>query len=103
LKNPRSVSFFNGIMMVSGQDKGIMLKTLLHKVKKKFKAIVLVDDGKMNTNNMYTVYKTSNIDVNCFRYSYDDAIKRQFEQSNKQNVTKQWKEYKASIEEIFGK
>jgi hypothetical protein len=103
LKSPRAVSFFNGIMMVSGQNKGIMLKSLLHKTGKKFKAIVLVDDGKKNTDNMYTVYKASDVDVNSFRYSYDDAIKRQFEQSNKNNVIKQWKEFKTSIDYIFGK
>jgi hypothetical protein len=103
LKAPRAVSFFNGIMMVSGQNKGIMLKSLLHKTDKKFKAIILVDDGKKNTDNMYAVYKASEIDVNSFRYSYDDAIKRQFKQSNKNNVIKQWKEFKASIDSIFGK
>ena len=104
LKTPRAVSFYNGIMMVSGQNKGIMLKTLLYKTGKTFKAIVLVDDGKKNTDNMYTVYKgVPPIDINTFRYSYDDAIKRQFEQSNKNNVIKQWKEFKTSIDSIFGK
>ena len=89
-------------MMVSGQNKGIMLKTLLNKVGKKFKAVVLVDDGKKNTDNMYNVYKASQIDVNTYRYSYDDAIKRQFEHSNKHNVIEQWKKYKAAVENIFG-
>jgi hypothetical protein len=103
LQPPRAVSFFNGIMMVSGQNKGIMLKTLLHKTGKTFRAIVLVDDGKKNTDNMYSVYKASDVDVNTYRYSYDDALKRQFKQSNKNNVIKQWKEYKASIDSIFGK
>ncbi len=102
LKPPRAVSFWNGIMMVSGQNKGIMLKTLVHKVGKKFKAVVLVDDGKKNTDDMYNVYKASQIDVNTFRYSYDDAIKRQFEQSNKNSVIKQWNEYKTAVQNIFG-
>ncbi len=103
LKTPRSVSFFNGIMMVSGQNKGIMLKTLLHKTGKTFKAVVLVDDGKKNTDDMNNVYKASDIDVNSYRYSFDDALKRQFEQSNKNNVIKQLIEYKVSIGTIFGK
>ena len=98
----RAVSYSNGIMMVSGQNKGIMLKTLIKKTVKTFKAVVLVDDGKKNTDNMYNVYKGSDIDVNSYRYSFDDALKRQFEQSNKNNVIKQWIEFKTSIETIFG-
>ena len=89
--------------MVSGQNKGIMLKTLLHKTGKTFKAVVLVDDGKKNTDDMNNVYKASDIDVNSYRYSFDDALKRQFEQSNKNNVIKQLIEYKVSIGTIFGK
>ena len=103
LKAPKYVSFANGIMMVAGQNKGIMLKTLLQKTGKEFKTVVLVDDGKKNTDNMYNVYKASDIDVNCFRYSYDDALKKQFDLSNKNNVIKQWREYKTTIDTVFGK
>jgi len=103
LKPPREVSFFNNIMMVSGQNKGIMVRTLLYKAGYNFKAIVLVDDGKKNTDNMQDAYKSIVMDVVTFRYSYDDSIKRQFEMSNKNRVIKQWNEYKAALNTIFGK
>ena len=104
LQSPREVSFFNGIMMVSGQNKGIMLKTLLSKTGKTFKAIVFIDDGKKNTDNVYNVFKAdNNVDVVSIRYSYDDAIKRQFEESNKNSEIRRWNELKTTIKNIFGK
>ena len=52
LGKARAVSFFNGMFMSAGQNKGIMVKTLLYKTKKSFKAIVLVDDSVKNVKNM---------------------------------------------------
>ena len=103
LKPPRSVRYDAGVMLSSGQNKGIMLKTLLHKLGKNFKAIVFVDDTQKHVDNVWAVYKDSKIDINCYRYSYDDAIKRQFQQSDKNAVIQQWKELQKSIDNIYGK
>jgi hypothetical protein len=102
LGKARAVSFFNGMFMSAGQNKGIMLKTLLFKTNKKFKAIVLVDDSAKNVKNMQTVYEGSDVNVYTFRYAFDDSLKRQFEQSDKVNCIRQWKVFKKANEEIFG-
>ncbi len=102
LGKARAVSFFNGMFMSAGQNKGIMLKTLLFKTNKSFKAIVLVDDSVKNVKNMQAVYKGSDIDVYTFRYAFDDSLKRQFKKSNKVNCIRQWKTFKKAQEEIFG-
>ena len=49
---PRNASYGNGIMMVSGQDKGVMLKLLLASTESPFKAIVFADDSAKNIVNL---------------------------------------------------
>ena len=103
LKTPRKVRYDAGVFFSAGQNKGIMLKTFLHKVGKSFDAIVFVDDAQNNVDDVWNVYKDSNIDINTYRYSFDDSMKRQFRMSDKHNVIKQWKEFKDSIDSIYGK
>lgn len=103
LKIPRKVRFDGGVLYCSGQNKGILLKALLFKQNKKVSAIAFVDDQNKNTDDVWNVYKGSNIDVNCYRYSFDDGIKRQFKMSDKNNVIKQWIEFNKAITDIFGK
>ena len=103
LNPPKGISFFNGIAMTADGNKGVILKTLLFKTGKKFKAIVFVDDNKRNVDDVYNVFKNnSTVDIVSIRYSYDDAIKRQFQESNKSNVIRQWKELKATLDSVFG-
>jgi len=45
---PRQISYADGVMMVSGQDKGLMLRMLLASSPIGYEAIVFVDDGADN-------------------------------------------------------
>jgi len=46
--DPRPISYADGVMMVSGQNKGLMLRLLLASSPSTFEAIVFVDDGADN-------------------------------------------------------
>lgn len=46
--DPRRISYADGVMMVSGQNKGLMLRLLLASSPVAYKAIVFVDDGAEN-------------------------------------------------------
>lgn len=47
-----AISYHNGLYMVSGQDKGVLLLFLLEQLKEKYLQIVLIDDGQKNIDAM---------------------------------------------------
>ena len=47
-----NVSYYNGVFMVEGMNKGVMLKQLLEKIGKSYQKVVLIDDKIKNINNM---------------------------------------------------
>lgn len=90
LGNPRPVTYHNGIYMTAGQNKGIMLKTLLHKTGTKFKSIVFVDDHLKHTTRMQEILGKGKLDLVTFRYSKMDPQVNKFNQSDKKHVVKGW-------------
>lgn len=94
LRKPRSVSYMNGLSMNSGQNKGIILKTLLHRSGKKFKAIVFVDDHKKHTAKVQEIFgKRDPIEVITFRYSKIDPIVKAFKESDKSDVIRSYEAF----------
>ncbi|MCX5774663.1 MAG: DUF2608 domain-containing protein [Fusobacteria bacterium] len=103
LKNPRTVSFENGIFYASGQNKGIILKTLLAKLGQQYKAIIFIDDTKANTDNMWAIYQNDpTVNMNCVRYSYDDSLKAAFAAEDKTQVYNQWLQFEQMDQNVFG-
>lgn len=102
LKAPRPVVYANGVFYGSGQNKGIMLKTLLNRYFKHYDAILFLDDSKSNTDNVWGVYQDdAAVDMTCVRYSYDDPLKLAFEQEDKRGVNQQWLNFKKMMESSF--
>ena len=65
----RSVSYQNGIMMVTGMDKGKMLAHILEKSGLSFKAIIFVDDTEINIDSVRKEFADKQeVDLNLFRY-----------------------------------
>lgn len=97
LKAPRSVSYEFGLMMVAGQHKGVMLRTLLHRAKYKPKLVVFVDDKQKNVDNVDHALTQIGLPVHAVRYSKEDAYTQKFKQSSKASEIKSWKELSKTI------
>ncbi len=98
LKEAKPVSFQNGIYMTSGQNKGIMLKTLLKKLNIKFQSIVFADDHQKHTDRMHAIMGDE-ADVVSFRYGKMDPQVEAFHKSDKKAVTKKWNKLKESLKD----
>lgn len=91
LRAPDWVTYSAGILMVAGQHKGFMLKTLLARSTQQVSTIVFVDDHEKHTQRMHDAFANTRIKVVTFRYSREDTHVRQFRAANKASVTQSWK------------
>lgn len=85
LKKPRPVSYENGIYMTAGQNKGMVLRMLLHKTGNaaKFKYIIFVDDQPKHTETIRKAFaRSDNPEAVTFRYAREDANVRRFEENH---------------------
>jgi hypothetical protein len=112
LKQPRSVSYANGIYMTAGQHKGYMLKALLARAvvsaeqpteSRSFKAIVFVDDHDKHTNGLHDAYEHDSIDLVTYHYMQEDGNVHNFESSSKQHVIRDWNRLKDFIDAVLVK
>lgn len=95
------VSYMNGLYLTAGQNKGVMLRTLLHKTGVAPKAVVFVDDLVKHTDRMHEAFEGSGIEVVTFRYSREDASVKRFERGSKAEVQQKWIRYRSMIRQIF--
>ncbi|MDU0356292.1 DUF2608 domain-containing protein [Paraglaciecola aquimarina] len=63
------VSYVNGVFMVQGLNKGVLLLDLLKRSGKQYKSVVFVDDKKHNIDNMANALKSANINYYGFHYT----------------------------------
>lgn len=101
LKAPRKVEFQDGVLFGAGQNKGILLKTLLAKSKADIKAIIFVDDSQKNVDAFNKVMKNSDYAVVSYRYSKEDQEIADFDQSDKKSVTAKWYMLNQALLEVF--
>jgi acid phosphatase class B len=62
------MSYVDGVFMVQGMDKGVMLLDLLSRVGRTYEAVIFVDDKTHNINNMAKALQQANIDFYGFQY-----------------------------------
>ena len=92
LKNARSISYMDGVMMTSGMNKGIMLKTILNKTGINPKAIIFVDDHLKHTVRVQAIMgNMKGLEMVTFRYGAVDKDVKAFKKSNKALEIKQYK------------
>ena len=99
LQSARPVSFQNGIYMTAGQNKGVMLKVLLKKYKKNFKAIVFADDHVRHVDRMQAIMGEI-ADVTTYRYAGIDPDVERFNASDKTKIIQDWMKLKETMMEI---
>lgn len=63
LPAPQKVSYQNGVMMTSGQDKGLMLRALLNRTGRHFAAVLFVDDSERNLKAVTQAFACTAVDV----------------------------------------
>lgn len=102
LRKARKISYMNGVMMTSGLNKGIMLKTILHKTKTKFKAIVFADDHIKHTTRVQAIMgNKKGIDLVTYRYGKIDPQVKAFKASDKKAVMKAFNTLNKTIGSVF--
>jgi hypothetical protein len=102
LRKARKISYMNGVMMTSGLNKGIMLKSILHKTNSTFKGIVFADDHIKHTTRMQAILgNKKGIDLVTYRYGKIDPQVNAFKASDKKDVTKAFNTYKKTIGSVF--
>lgn len=62
------VSYVDGVFMVQGMDKGVMLLDLLARTGRDYEAVLFVDDKKRNIDNMAKALRNTGIDFYGFHY-----------------------------------
>lgn len=62
------VTYVNGVFMVQGMDKGVMLLDLLARTNRNYEAVLFVDDKTKNINNMARAMQIAGIDFYGFHY-----------------------------------
>jgi Protein of unknown function (DUF2608) len=88
---PRPVSYANGIMMVAGQNKGIMLTTLLHRAKRNIQAVVFVDNRAEQVASMLAYLSQHGIDTTTILYERVENEVKAFDYGSKDEVTRDWR------------
>lgn len=102
LKKPRQVSYMNGVSMNSGQHKGIILKSLLHKTKHKTKAVVFVDDHKKHVERMQDIFGKNNpIEMVTYRYGKIDADVEAFNKNDKKIYHQAYLDFENGLKKVF--
>ena len=95
VKEPRPVKYNHGIFLTAGQNKGAMLRSLLHKTgftePNSFKAIVYVDDKDKHVQNIFKAFSKKEIVLRLFHYTHEVERVEIFKNSNKSHVIEKWK------------
>jgi hypothetical protein len=73
------VSYVNGVFMVKGMDKGVILLDLLQRTGRKYDAVIFVDDKTHNITNMADALKSAAIDFYGFHYTRVDKTVTEIE------------------------
>ena len=112
-KIKRGFTYIDGVMLTSGQDKGVMLDYVLKKTKHShsFKAIVFVDDSTKNINKVKAAFskkKYKNVDTTVVHYTKieDDRIKENgtvLTQKQADKMASDWKKLNTAINTVFPK
>jgi hypothetical protein len=98
LDSPQAVSYADGIMMTSGQHKGIMLVTLLHRAKHRVDAVVFVDNRADHVAGVYDQMLKEGLEVAGLVYQREDKSIKAFMYANKEAVSSQWRKTNRAAE-----
>ncbi len=96
---PQPVSYQNGVMMTSGQDKGLMLRALLDRSGRHYAAILFVDDSERNLKAVAQAFSCTSVEVTTVLYSRGRAAAG----IDKDLASAQFRKLRGLISDIFAK
>jgi hypothetical protein len=98
----RPITFQKGIMMTSGQHKGVMLGTFLEKyqIDDDFDAIVFIDDHAKHTDRVHDAMAAHVRELVTIRYSKLDPQVANFAR-NPQNAKRDWQDVRVLQQVLF--
>lgn len=86
----KPVIFDRGILFTQGQHKGVMIKALLAKMRRHFKAIVFVDDRAVHVDGVAKAFEARPELVAAFRYTKSLQYVDRFNAGDKREVNADW-------------
>lgn len=92
------VSFDLGAFITQGQNKGIMLKTLIHRMNRQFKSIIFIDDRLTHIESMRKMASRISEKVYSIHFNYSENWTQPFLFGDKSKVEKQWCDF---IEQFY--
>jgi hypothetical protein len=96
----RPIGVSGGLMMVAGQDKGLMLRLLLKSIKnKKIQNVIFVDDTFKNIKNVQNAFADSPYRISIFHYEKFEHDVNDFQTNKKRQAetTRIWLEIRKPI------
>jgi hypothetical protein len=100
----RDVIYQNGIMFLSGEDKGQSLSCILKNARQNIKTIIFVDDAKRNTQSIDNAFANRN-DVNVINILFTKENAKEDEIQNNSTlqaqIVKDWKHIKKSLHDVI--
>jgi hypothetical protein len=100
-KDLKPISYENGIMMTSGQHKGVMLLTLLHRQARDIKAVVHNEDSDRNVGRIYSALTSHGIEATAFHNARTEDDVKAFDYGDKSDVDKRWHELSGTLQAVF--
>jgi Protein of unknown function (DUF2608) len=101
LKAPKVASLEGGVYMCSGQHKGAMLLTAIHRAVTKPKAVVFVDDHGRHVHRVYDALNRRGIESTVMLYRAEDDEVARFRYADKDDVTERWRVLKTALDQVF--
>jgi hypothetical protein len=99
LPAPQKVSYQNGVMMTSGQDKGLMLRSLLSRAGRHFAAVLFVDDSAGNLKAVTQAFSCTSVEVVPVLYTKG----RRAAGIDTSRAAAQYRQLKSFLQGIFAK
>ncbi len=90
------VTYQNGLVMSSGINKGLVLKSILKRIGKTYQRIYFVDDSRKNINNMEKAWQKDETQVSIFHYTKVDKSISQEEINQSIKVKRLFNEFLSS-------
>lgn len=98
LEKPRLTIFDRGIFLTQGQHKGVMLKTLLARMQRKFTAIVFVDDRTSHIEGMRAAFANRPEKMVSIRFTKQEAAIEAFNKGDKHEAIAAWCKLSSGVE-----
>lgn len=100
LGQPSDVFWDKGVFLTEGQHKGIMLRTLLHRLKKDFKVIIFIDDRLKHSEGLQAAFSNLSTEMTTIQYTHEAEKILEFNQSDKAQVKSDWCEFARALKAV---